>query len=174
LSTHKDTYSEMLRFQGRALTKDNAAKWFTANAIWIGNPIYWTLTERNYRYLLHSRWATHSKYHCNCSAFKAFIVFTSRCLLAAFSVRRSTSSWFLNCSHASATSFSLLTTIILNWPSKNWTTALPLYWVRAAVLRSERLVAEARQQFRNPQGGQCPLLKAASKQVVTEDSYWEH
>jgi hypothetical protein len=39
----------------------------------------------------------HSEDHCNCSTHKALSVFTSRCLVAAFSGGRTPSSGFLNC-----------------------------------------------------------------------------
>jgi hypothetical protein len=55
------------------------ATWFTIDGVWIGNRIYWELTERNY------------------STNKVLSVFTSRCLIAASNGDRSPSSGFPNC-----------------------------------------------------------------------------
>jgi hypothetical protein len=55
----------------------------TINEVWIGNRIYWKLTDRNYKYLRQSDSVTHFKDHCNYSTYKVFTVFTNRCLVAA-------------------------------------------------------------------------------------------
>jgi hypothetical protein len=49
-----------------------------------GNWIYWTLTERNYKWQWQSVWVMHSKDHCKHSTHKVFslcYVFTSCCLV---------------------------------------------------------------------------------------------
>jgi hypothetical protein len=51
----------------------------TVDGVWIGDRIYWTLTERNYKKLRQSHWGTHLKHHCNYSMHKFFSVFPSHC-----------------------------------------------------------------------------------------------
>jgi hypothetical protein len=80
--------------------------WVTIDGVWIGNRIYWTLAERNYKYLRQSHWVTPK-----ITVTTAHIsVFTSRCLVAAFKGGRSP------LPPASATSFSLLTAAA----TRNW------------------------------------------------------
>jgi hypothetical protein len=46
----------------------------TIYEFWIGNRIYWTLTERTYKYGLCSHCSTHFTNHCNHSTHKVFLV----------------------------------------------------------------------------------------------------
>jgi hypothetical protein len=61
----------------------------------IGNWIYLTLTEYNYKYT--AVWVIHSKEHSNFSKYKDFSVFMTHCLVAASNSRHSPSSGFSNC-----------------------------------------------------------------------------
>jgi hypothetical protein len=69
----------------------------TTDGIWIGNRIYWTLTEPKYIQLRRSHSVTHSKDHCNYSTHKVFSVFTSRCLVVVSNGGRSPSLGLPNC-----------------------------------------------------------------------------
>jgi hypothetical protein len=51
----------------KILSRDRVTRRF-----WIGNKIYWTLTERNYKWLWQFLWVTDSKDHCNYITHKAF------------------------------------------------------------------------------------------------------
>jgi hypothetical protein len=86
------------------------------DGVWIGNQIHWTptqlVTANNYDSLTELHIINVS---CNYSTNKVFSGFTSRCLVAASNNWRSSSSGFPNYPHASATSFSHLTTETLNY-----------------------------------------------------------
>jgi hypothetical protein len=67
----------------------------TRDVVWIGNQIYWTLTECNYKWP--SQWVTCSEDHCTYSTLiKVLSVFTSCYLAAASNGGHSSSSGFLN------------------------------------------------------------------------------
>jgi hypothetical protein len=69
----------------------------TINRVWIGNRVYWTLTEHNYKQLQQSHWVKRSKDHYNYSTHDVFSVFTSRLLSSSFWKRTFPSSGFPNC-----------------------------------------------------------------------------
>jgi hypothetical protein len=84
----------------------------TGDGVWIGNRIYWTLTGRNYKYLLQSQWVT-QKFAIT-TAQKTFSVLTSRSLVEASNGGHSPSSGFPNSPRPQLPA-SHFSTATLNW-----------------------------------------------------------
>jgi hypothetical protein len=70
--------------------------WVTINGVWIGDWIYCTLTERNYKQLRQSE--LHTLEITVTTAHIVLSVFTSHCFVAASNGGRSPSCGFPNCS----------------------------------------------------------------------------